>query len=240
MVNNKKYSSPMKCKHCKNETLFEIKLKYLRTIYEEASDIAFMVNSTLYECQTCNLLSLYQASIMANDRHIDAIPNDQIGDYIDEYGQGRWLYPTKTETSDIPNPSPDMPDDLVNDYEEAKNVFPYSPKASAALLRLVLQKLLRHLGQGGKNINDDIKALVKQGLPIRVQQALDSVRVIGNEAVHPGQINLNDNPEIAQALFKLINFIVDDMITRPREIQEIYNILPEEKRKQIEIRDMQP
>jgi hypothetical protein len=38
-----------------------------------------------------------------------------------------------------------------------------------------------------------------------VQQSLDIVRVIGNDAVHPGQIDLTDDIETATKLFVLIN-----------------------------------
>ena len=89
----------------------------------------------------------------------------------------------------------------------------------------------------GKKINADIKNLVEKGLPNKVQEALDSVRVIGNEAVHPGEINLNDNREIAAQLFKLVNFIAAKLITEPKEIDEIYNGLPENKLKGIKDRD---
>lgn len=134
-------------------------------------------------------------------------------------------------------PHPDLPEDCVAEFEEAQGVFNRSPRAAAALLRLCIQKLMPHLGRPGKNINADIKALVAQGLPVQVQRALDVCRVVGNESVHPGELDVNDTPAIAQELFAMINFVVEDRITRPREIEALYNKLPEEKRKQIEERD---
>lgn len=131
----------------------------------------------------------------------------------------------------------DLPADIIDDYNEASSVLSLSPRSSAALLRLAIQKLCKTLGETGKDINSDIKNLVSKGLPSRVQEALDSVRVIGNEAVHPGELNLNDNRDIATKLFKLVNFIATKLITEPREIDELYNSLPESKLEGIKKRD---
>lgn len=134
-------------------------------------------------------------------------------------------------------PNDDLPDDIKRDYEEASCIFNLSPRGAAALLRLGIQKLCAHLGQSGKNINTDIKELVAAGLPPRVQEALDSVRVIGNDAVHPGKIDLNDDRDTASQLFRLVNFIAQKMITEPREIDDIYSNLPAEKLQGIKDRD---
>ncbi|MFZ5353442.1 MAG: DUF4145 domain-containing protein [Bacillota bacterium] len=146
----------------------------------------------------------------------------------------RMVYPL---VCTAPLASPDMPKDCINDYNEARNIFTFSPKASAALLRLVLQKLCINLGEEGKHLNTDIANLIKNGLPPSTQKAFDIVRVVGNNAVHPGEICIDDNEEIAFMLFKLINIIVEYMITRPKEIDDLYDILPEEVRNGIEKRD---
>ena len=105
------------------------------------------------------------------------------------------------------------------------------------MLRLAIQKLCQQLGESGENLNDDIGELVKKGLSSKIQKSLDIVRVIGNESVHPGQINVGDNKETAYKLFELINLIAHAMITQPKEIDNLYNTLPKEKLDGITERD---
>lgn len=137
----------------------------------------------------------------------------------------------------VPPAHRDLPIECVSEYDEARSIVAISPRAAAALLRLATQKLMQALGEKGKNINDDIGKLVEKGLPTQVQQALDFCRVIGNNAVHPGEIELNDTPEIAHNLFNMINYIVEDRISRPKHIQFLYDQLPEDARKAVEKRD---
>ncbi len=150
-----------------------------------------------------------------------------------------WFEERMVVPADVPVEPPhnDLPDDCKKYYTEAMNVFGQSPRSAAALLRLCIQNLMPHLGQSGKNVNDDIGSLVTAGLPVLVQKGLDFCRVVGNHAVHPGEIELEDTPEVALSLFNMINFIVEDRITRPREIETLYNQLPESNRKAIEERD---
>jgi len=134
-------------------------------------------------------------------------------------------------------PNEDLEGAIRSDYEEAASILQKSPRGAAALLRLAIQKLCNQLGEKS-DINVMIGNLVKKGLPVRVQQALDSVRVIGNEAVHPGELDLKDDIETADKLFKLINFIAEKMITEPKEVEKIFNTkVPETKKKAIEARD---
>ncbi|WLE60271.1 DUF4145 domain-containing protein [Burkholderia plantarii] len=148
--------------------------------------------------------------------------------------EGRMIIPN---LGSVPHAHEDFPEDLRRDYDEARDVVDRSPRAAAALLRLCLQKLLVKLGGQGDNINNDIKVLVQGGLTPLVQQALDACRIVGNQAVHPGEISLDDSPEIAHGIFELMNFIVDQCITQPKRIQEFYASLPTGAREAVEKRD---
>ena len=138
-----------------------------------------------------------------------------------------------------PLPNKDLPDDIKIDFEEARQISNLSPKGAAALLRLAIQKLCVHLGEPGKDLNTDIGSLVKKGLPVGIQKALDIVRVIGNESVHPGQIDISDDPATTAKLFELVNIIASKMITEPKEIDKLFDGLPEGKKAAIQKRDGQ-
>lgn len=147
---------------------------------------------------------------------------------------GKMIYP---ENTGVPLPNADLNADLKEDYTEARNIVTKSPRGAAALLRLCIQKLCRQLGEKGSNINDDIANLVKKGLAKEIQQSLDIVRVVGNNAVHPGQIDLRDDIDLAMNLFELINIIADVMITQKKEITRLYESLPKSQQDAIEERD---
>lgn len=144
-----------------------------------------------------------------------------------------YVYPA---TNPVPRPNQDMPVEIRADYVEAANIYTVSPRGAAALLRLAIQKLMAHLGEEGKNINDDIASLVAKGLPKQVQQAMDVVRVTGNNAVHPGKLDANDIG-VAQQLFPLVNIIVEYQISMPARVQELYDALPAGALAGIEKRD---
>jgi hypothetical protein len=123
-------------------------------------------------------------------------------------------------------PNPDMPAAIRADYDEAASIVNLSPRGAAALLRLTLEKLVTSL-TNASSIGTGIQDLVDKGLPIVVQQACDYVRIVGNDAVHPGQIDLKDDIQTAQRLFQLINLIVTHTISFQNTMSEIYPTLPE-------------
>lgn len=72
-----------------------------------------------------------------------------------------------------------------------------------------------------------------------MQQALDTIRILGNDGVHPGVIDISDKErkENALMLFLLLNILVDRMIKVDMQIQQFYSLIPVSKREAIEQRD---
>jgi hypothetical protein len=207
--------------------------------------VAPTISAKAFTCPHCGVLSLQRRWGYLADQPQPPYPDL----YIEQsdlrvtrctHCEGNCLWWRETlvypDRGNAPHPNPDMPADVREDYEEAARIYNNSPRGAAALLRLAIQKLMIHLGKSGKNINDDIAALAKDGLPVQVQQALDIVRVTGNNAVHPGQLDAND-AGVAEQLFPLINVIVEDRISLPARIQEMYDALPQGARAAITKRD---
>lgn len=137
----------------------------------------------------------------------------------------------------ISKPNKDMDEEIKNLYIEASKIFKESPRGAAALLRLSLEKLLIKLKIPGRDLNEKIKILIKEGIDENIRKACDIVRIYGNYAVHPKEIDLNDNIEIAQGLFWLINKIANIKITEKKKIDTMFSELPKSFKNQIERRD---
>lgn len=146
----------------------------------------------------------------------------------------RPIYPNERSG---PQPHDDMPPNIKADFEEARTIVDLSPRGAAALLRLCIQNLCKHLKQPGDNINTDIGELVKLGLPSAVANALDAIRVMGNLAVHPGELDLRDDRDTVLKLFDLVNFIVQRMIADPQQVAKLYSMIPPDKMDGIVVRD---
>ncbi|WP_367256994.1 DUF4145 domain-containing protein [Pseudomonas sp. stari2] len=176
------------------------------------------------QCHSCRKRNIWRSSVIDKDSSL-TLSNILRADMV---------YPLSVSAAPA---HPQMPELIRDDFEEARQIASISPRSAAALLRLCLEKLCQHLTGTTNKIDTQIADLVEKGLPRKIQQALDTVRVIGNEAVHPGTLDLRDSEKFVYPLFQLINLIIEDQIASPSAINDLFDLLPEEKRKGIEQRD---
>jgi len=139
-----------------------------------------------------------------------------------------------------PPPNEDLTPEIKEDYLEARDIVERSPRGACALLRLCIEKICDEQVSGNGDLNEKIGKLVEKGLDSRIQRALDSVRVIGGEAIHSLTMDLKDNPQTAKSLFNLVNVIADWAYTQKKSIDSIYQGLPESKKNAIGERDSPP
>ncbi|MBF7144136.1 MULTISPECIES: DUF4145 domain-containing protein [Pseudomonas] len=198
------------CIHCSTLTT----MRWWRLFFNENG---YNQRSGLFlcECFNCEKRSIW-------------IPDDE------EEETGRLVFPTSISS---PRAHDKIPENCASDFEEARCICGDSPRGAAAILRLCLQKLLAHLGGEGEHIDTDIKKLVASGLDPHIQEALDVIRVTGNNAVHPLEMNLEDDQDSVLVLFEMINLIVEERIARPQRIRERFDNLPEKAKAAIEKRD---
>ncbi|MGS2776965.1 DUF4145 domain-containing protein [Robertmurraya sp. GLU-23] len=205
------------CEESLNNSLFITKLEEeIKNFVKQGIDIHTTANvkhkyiTSLSRCFHCNGVSLWV--------------------------ENKLIYPNSTL---VELPNFDMPAEIQALYNEASSIVNLSAKSAAALLRLALEKLLIHVGAKPGSIDNMIKSLIEKDVISAsgtVRKALDSLRLIGNAGVHPTGINLDEDPKAAMALFKVINFVVEKLITDVKEMEEIYALVPQEKRESLDIR----
>lgn len=137
----------------------------------------------------------------------------------------------------IPAPNEDLPNEIKEIYEEARNIFQYSSRSSSALLRLGMESMLTELGYTQDRLVDKINALVEsEGATEELVMAAEIIRLYGNSSAHGGFINLNEDKEAAAELFIVLNLIAEHQYTRPKRIKALIERMPDQKKKQIEVK----
>lgn len=122
-----------------------------------------------------------------------------------------------------PPPSENMPEEIRVLYEDARRVS--EPRSANALLRIACEDLCRlnRIPRGRDGFYGTISNLrEREGISSMLANALDSIRITGNAAVHGNETDY-DIP--VEKLFNLVNIIVDEWA-----VSYLYDGLPDEKK----------
>jgi hypothetical protein len=124
-------------------------------------------------------------------------------------------------------PAPgDLEGDHLNLYEEARAVAAHSPRAAAALLRLLVENLVKELdpdARKGMKLHDRIERLAERKMiTATTLDALHTVKWGGNDGIHDGQVDPDgkDDLPVVLFLFEIVNRIVEDTMAMPRRLGE--------------------
>lgn len=130
-----------------------------------------------------------------------------------------------------------MPPTAREEFDEAAKVFRDSPRAGCALLRTCLEKICADRGHIKGTLFARAGSLVSEMSSLHGRQAVDIVRVFGNESIHPGKMEANDIAENAERMFDAINLIVEEVYDRPARFSQLFEKLSPSQRREIERRD---
>ena len=132
-------------------------------------------------------------------------------------------------------PAPDMPEDAKEVFNEAQAIIGLSPRAACALLRVSLERIVDWYGEnenvkGFKKSDKLYKKIETIGISQAFQRICNACRLAGNEHAHSGEIDLSgeDSFEIADAMSRMINSMVNTWITPIRESEEVLRKLGKE------------
>ena len=114
-------------------------------------------------------------------------------------------------------------------YQEAASVAGASPRSACALLRLLLESLLkRHLVEAGHSINNkNLFKLIemseqKLDLSSMLKSGLSAIRMQGNQASHDIYgISTETADDNVRWLFVAIDQLIDDLYVKPRKWAEL-------------------
>src|SRR5437867_9616038 len=116
------------------------------------SSVPAEFNKTAFNCPNCGAYAkqtwtpvfwLQPHPQNATQRYHAQVPSCVLAvcDHCNQFSiwlNGKLVHPL---TMTAPLPHPDTPDSIKGDYEEARAVYQQSPRSSAALLRLAIQKV---------------------------------------------------------------------------------------------------
>lgn len=128
------------------------------------------------------------------------------------------VYPSGTGVT----PVDCMPENVKTVFLEAQSIGGISPRASAAMLRVALERLVNDVGGKGSNLAGKIASL---HLSPRLQKLCDICRAAGNEAVHHESFDFSASNEEAramvEALSEFINRLADEFCGLEKAADEL-------------------
>lgn len=207
----------MLCPHCSTAVKYDHKVTDSFFKSHNPHEDLRLVYSLCPQCQ--NLVIFLQKGNAS-----DSFPYGEEFDSTSE----ELIYPNKSKNIF----SNDIPKIFLEDYDEALNILPISPKSSAALTRRLLQSIIREkYNIKEKDLYHEIEKFINlPGIPSHLSEAVDAIRHIGNIAAHPTK-NITTGEivpvEIGEAewLIEVIEALFDFCFIQPKKLEKRKNEL---------------
>jgi hypothetical protein len=217
----------MKCPHCSKSIHFEDEGDWLYEYREPSDEIRTGYEISHGFCPACeNLIVImrdgtYIPTITTKDNSV--IGSHTIHAHLKDIQHEEILYP-KGFNRPI---EPEVPEKYANEYRESASVQSISPKASAAISRRLLQRILREeCNIKASSLAKEIDQFInKEGIPSYLVDAIDAIRNIGNFAAHPlKDTNTGEIVEVEEGeadwLLEVLDALFDFIFVQPTKLKE--------------------
>ena len=89
-------------------------------------------------------------------------------------------------------------DEASEDFEEAAAILNKFPRGAAALTRICIQKMMPLVKGNAKNQDENFSSLVRKGLEVEIQQAMDVLQVVRKSPLQRSEVDLKEENEAAK------------------------------------------
>ncbi len=205
----------MKCPYCSKEIHFEPSEVHVYG-YDKPEDGSTGFDIAHGFCPSCiNLIILVRDGVFQTDEYRT--------DFLDPINSQEIVYPKNANPRAIPQ---EVPEKYTNDFDEACAVLLASPKASAAISRRLLQRIIREEFKiTERSLAEEIEKFIRlKDTPSYIADVVDAIRNIGNFAAHPlkdtntGEI-VEVEPGEAEWLLDVLEAVFDFVFVQPEKLR---------------------
>src|SRR6476646_9474232 len=89
-------------------------------------------------------------------------------------------------------------EEVSEDFEEAAAILNKFPRGAAALTRVCIQNMMPLLEENAENLDENVSSLVRKGLEVEIQQAMDVLKVVRKNPSQITEVDLKEENEAAK------------------------------------------
>jgi hypothetical protein len=100
-------------------------------------------------------------------------------------------------------------EEASEDFEEAAAILNKFPRGAAALTRICIQKMMPLVKGNAENLDENFSSLVRKGLKVEIQQAMDVLQLVRKSPLQPSEVDLKEENETAKTLLNSLKVILE-------------------------------
>jgi hypothetical protein len=100
-------------------------------------------------------------------------------------------------------------EEASEDFEEAAAILNKFPRGAAALTRICIQKMMPLVKGNAENLDENLSSLVRKGLKVEIQQAMDVLQLVRKSPLQPSEVDLKEENETAKTLLNSLKVILE-------------------------------